>query len=97
MTVSVNGSGAECGFCVISIEEIALHVQHLGIGNEVKINIVGGEQTRCPEKRIHRSFCIGSHNDHATTGRHLVISSTGSEPNPHCPKVVAKGGAKVII
>ncbi len=76
------GGMTERSFGVVTVIEVALHVEHLAIRNDVEIKVIGRQQTRRTEIRVHRALCIGGDDNDTAAGWHTVGVSTRRKVHP---------------
>ncbi len=87
---------AESGLGIVTVVQVALHVQH-GTGcHRGLIDVVDAQQRRDAEVGVHRAFGIGCDHDDATAGRGDAIGSTGPELHADGAQVVAEHLTEII-
>jgi hypothetical protein len=84
---------------VRAIEQVALHVQDLAVGDRRRVDVVGMQQRRHAEVGVHRPLGIGRHDDDAPARGHLLGGGAGAraERDADSAQVVTEHVAEVVV
>ena len=91
------GGTSERRLRIVSIEQVALHVQHLTVGDDRLVEIVDAQRRRHPEVGVHRAFRIRGDHDDASPRRDLLGVATTDEPDADRSHVVAEDASEVVV
>ena len=91
-------SGGDEGlFGVIAVPQVALQVEHLGLGHHLQVEVCGIQAHRCPEVGAHGALGIGGDQDQAAGRRGSCGGRWRFEAGAHRANVVGKDRPKLVV
>ena len=82
-----------------TVEQVALHVEHLAVGDRRRVDVVGMQQRRHAEVGVHRALGVGRDDDDAAAGGHRLVGRPSARPEGDADgaQVVSEHVAEVVV
>ena len=90
------GGATEGGLGVVAIEEVALHVQHVAVGDRHLVEVGRTQQAGHPEVGVHRPLGIRRDDDDAPARGNVGGRGSWPERHPDGVEIVAEHGAEIV-
>ena len=89
--------GDEGALGLITVPEVTLEVEHLGLGHHLQIEIAGIEPNRGTQIGAHRALGIRGHEDETAGRGRAFRGGRRVEAGAHRADVVGKDAAKLVV
>ena len=95
--VSHPGSATERLLCIVTVEQVALHVEHRARGDRLLVEVIGAQVLGDAEVGAHRALGVRRHDDDAPSRRRVVERGAGPERDPDRVEIVGEHLTQAVV